>query len=286
MSQFRSCRSCRILGPSRRGQSCVQFSSRSCWRSPARRSRPNSRPHSPSARHCRHSRCRASTARPTRTSRFKDANILVMVFTCAHCPTAQAYQERIKRLVNEYSPKGVKLIAINPNHADSVRLDELAYTDLSDSFEEMQERAKQEKFNFVWLDDGPKQELSHEDGAGGDAARVHLRQGAQASLRRPHRRLRARVLGHQARHARGAGRAGRRQGTARHLDARLRLFGEMGRQGGRVRQVQGALGQGAGDPREGGRRDHQGHSCQRGYRQAALHQRVGDMVRTLHHGVR
>ena len=95
---------------------------------------------------------------------FKDANILVLVFTCAHCPTAQAYQERIKRLVTEYSPKGVKLVAINPNHADSVRLDELAYSDLSDSFPEMQERAKRESFNFVWLDDGPKQELSHKMG--------------------------------------------------------------------------------------------------------------------------
>src|SRR5687767_15467953 len=70
---------------------------------------------------------------------FKDANILVLVFTCPHCPTAQAYQERIKRLVNEYSPKGVKLVAINPNHADAVRLDEMAYTDVGDSFEEMKE---------------------------------------------------------------------------------------------------------------------------------------------------
>ena len=95
---------------------------------------------------------------------FKDANILMLVFTCAHCPTAQAYQERIKRLATEYSPKGVKLVAINPNHPDSVRLDELAYSDLSDSFPELQERAKQQKFNFVWLDDGPKQEVSHKYG--------------------------------------------------------------------------------------------------------------------------
>ena len=95
---------------------------------------------------------------------FAKANILVMVFTCAHCPTAQAYQERIKKLVTDYSAKGVTLIAINPNHADAVRLDELAYTDLSDSFEEMQERARQAKFNFVWLDDGPKQEMSHKYG--------------------------------------------------------------------------------------------------------------------------
>jgi thiol-disulfide isomerase/thioredoxin len=95
---------------------------------------------------------------------FKDAKILVLVFTCPHCPTAQAYQERIKRLVTEYSPKGVMLVAINPNHADAVRLDEMAYTDLGDSFEEMKERARDQKFNYLWLDDGPKQELSHKVG--------------------------------------------------------------------------------------------------------------------------
>ena len=91
---------------------------------------------------------------------FANADILVMVFTCAHCPTAQAYEERIKKLVYDYRSKNVTLIAINPNHADAVRLDELAYSDLSDSFEEMQERARDQKFNFVWLDDGPKQEMS------------------------------------------------------------------------------------------------------------------------------
>ena len=95
---------------------------------------------------------------------FAKAKVLVLVFTCAHCPTAQAYQERIKKLVTDYKSKGVTLVAINPNHADAVRLDELAYSDLSDSFDEMVERAKQEKFNFVWLDDGPKQEISHKYG--------------------------------------------------------------------------------------------------------------------------
>src|SRR4051794_4786776 len=95
---------------------------------------------------------------------FKGAKILVIVFTCAHCPTAQAYQERIKKLVTDYGPRGVKLVAINPNHADSVRLDELAWSDLSDSFDELKERARQEKFNFIWLDDGVKQELGHKMG--------------------------------------------------------------------------------------------------------------------------
>jgi thiol-disulfide isomerase/thioredoxin len=95
---------------------------------------------------------------------FKDAKILVLIFTCPHCPTAQAYQERIKTLVNQYTPKGVKIVAINPNHADAVRLDEMAYTDVGDSFEDMKERARDQDFNFIWLDDGPKQELSHKMG--------------------------------------------------------------------------------------------------------------------------
>lgn len=95
---------------------------------------------------------------------FAKADVLAIIFTCAHCPTAQAYQERIKKLVVDFKPKNVTIIAINPNHADSVRLDELGYSDLSDSFDEMVERAKVEKFNFVWLDDGPKQEVSHKYG--------------------------------------------------------------------------------------------------------------------------
>src|SRR5262245_3632610 len=95
---------------------------------------------------------------------FNDANLLMLVFTCPHCPTAQAYQERIKQLVAQYSPKGVKIVAINPNHAAAVRLDEMAYTDVGDSFEEMKERAADQKLNYLWLDDGPKQELSHKMG--------------------------------------------------------------------------------------------------------------------------
>jgi thiol-disulfide isomerase/thioredoxin len=100
----------------------------------------------------------------TYTDKSFTSDFLLIVFTCPHCPTAQAYQERIKKLVTDYTPKKVTVVAINPNNADAVRLDELAYTDLSDSFEEMQERARDQKFNFIWLDDGPKQELSRKMG--------------------------------------------------------------------------------------------------------------------------
>src|SRR5919205_316617 len=64
---------------------------------------------------------------------FKNANILVIVFTCNHCPTAQAYEDRIIQLTKDYTPKGVAVVAIMPNDPHSVRLDELGYTDMSDS---------------------------------------------------------------------------------------------------------------------------------------------------------
>ncbi|RAW03501.1 redoxin [Pseudochryseolinea flava] len=91
---------------------------------------------------------------------FADAKILVIVFTCNHCPTAQAYEARIKQMVIDYKSKGVSVIAISPNDPMSVRLDELGYTDVSDSFDEMKIRAKDHAFNFPYLYDGENSEAS------------------------------------------------------------------------------------------------------------------------------
>lgn len=85
---------------------------------------------------------------------FSSFNVLAIVFTCNHCPTAQAYEDRIKQLVVDYRDKGVQVIAISPNDPLSVRLDELGYTDLGDSFEEMKLRARDKQFNFPYLYDG------------------------------------------------------------------------------------------------------------------------------------
>ena len=85
---------------------------------------------------------------------FKSARILLIVFTCNHCPTAQYYEPRLKQLVADYKDKGVATVAIMPNDPKSVRLDELGWTDLSDSFDEMKVRAKEQKFDFPYLYDG------------------------------------------------------------------------------------------------------------------------------------
>jgi thiol-disulfide isomerase/thioredoxin len=91
---------------------------------------------------------------------FKDAKLLVVVFNCNHCPTAQAYEERLKKIVADYKSRGVAVVAISPNDPKSVRLDELGYTDLGDSFEDMKLRAKEKAFNFPYLYDGDTEAVS------------------------------------------------------------------------------------------------------------------------------
>ena len=95
---------------------------------------------------------------------FGSAPVLVIVFTCNHCPTAQAYEDRIQKLHDEYAGKGVALVAISPNDPKAVRLDELGYTDLSDSLEEMKVRAHDKGFTFPYLYDGETQAVAHRYG--------------------------------------------------------------------------------------------------------------------------
>ncbi|MEI8075876.1 MAG: redoxin family protein [Bacteroidota bacterium] len=91
---------------------------------------------------------------------FASAKLLVVVFTCNHCPTAQAYENRIIQLTKDYTSKQVAIVAIMPNDPKSIRLDELNYTDVGDSFQDMKIRAKTKGFNFPYLFDGDSQATS------------------------------------------------------------------------------------------------------------------------------
>ncbi len=91
---------------------------------------------------------------------FANADILVVIFTCNHCPTAQAYESRIKKLAAGYKDKGVAIVAISPNDPNAVRLDELGYSDLGDTLEDMKIRAEHKKFNFPYLYDGMTEKVS------------------------------------------------------------------------------------------------------------------------------
>jgi len=75
---------------------------------------------------------------------FRDAQLLVVIFTCNHCPYAQALELRFIELQRDYAAKGVRICAINSN-------DERAYPD--DSFANMQARARDHGWNFPYLHD-------------------------------------------------------------------------------------------------------------------------------------
>lgn len=106
-----------------------------------------------------------------RLADFADAKVLAIVFTCNHCPTAQAYEERLIQLAKDYRDRSVQIVAISPNDPKAVRLDELGYTDLSDSLEEMKIRAKARDYPFPYLYDGDTQDTAH---AYGPTATPHV----------------------------------------------------------------------------------------------------------------
>ncbi len=75
---------------------------------------------------------------------FSDKKILIVIFSCNHCPYVQAYEDRIIALQKEFATKGIQIIAINSN-------DDVKYPD--DSFDEMKKRASAKGFNFPYLRD-------------------------------------------------------------------------------------------------------------------------------------
>jgi peroxiredoxin len=77
-------------------------------------------------------------------SSFKDKLIIVVIFSCNHCPYVQAYEDRIKDIQNDYQEKGVQIVAISSN--DAVKYPE-------DSIEQMIKRAQEKQFNFPYLYD-------------------------------------------------------------------------------------------------------------------------------------
>jgi thiol-disulfide isomerase/thioredoxin len=86
--------------------------------------------------------------------------VLVIVFSCNHCPTAQAYEDRILSIAKEYKTKGVQIVMISPNAPKALNYSELGYTDMGDSFEEMKVRASEKAFPFPYLYDGDEQKCA------------------------------------------------------------------------------------------------------------------------------
>ncbi len=91
---------------------------------------------------------------------FRKSPVLVVIFSCNHCPTAQAYEDRIISFSKEYKPKGVDVVMISPNSVDALNYSELGYSDMGDSFDDMKQRASDKGFPFPYLYDGDNQKVA------------------------------------------------------------------------------------------------------------------------------
>jgi thiol-disulfide isomerase/thioredoxin len=95
--------------------------------------------------------------RQHKLSEYQEYPILAIIFTCDHCPTAQLYEGRIAKLVEDYRSKGVGFVAIQPNAPAAASARELNYTDVDDTLDGMMIRAKYRHFDFPYLYDGDTQ---------------------------------------------------------------------------------------------------------------------------------
>ena len=88
---------------------------------------------------------------------FKAGQVLMVVYLSNHCPYSHAAEDRLIPFVTEAKKRGLAVVAINPNHPDAVRIDELGYSKYNDSFDEMKLYAKEKGFTFPYLYDGDTQ---------------------------------------------------------------------------------------------------------------------------------
>ncbi len=78
---------------------------------------------------------------------YGDAEALVLVQSCNHCPYVQAWEGRLSAIARDFADRGVRVVAVNSNDVSSHP---------EDSFEEMQKRASAEGFAFDYLYDEPQ----------------------------------------------------------------------------------------------------------------------------------
>ncbi|MCP5536259.1 MAG: redoxin domain-containing protein [Akkermansiaceae bacterium] len=96
---------------------------------------------------------------------FSKSRVLVVVFTCNHCPDARAARGKVIALHADYKDKGVAVVAISGNDDKALRLDEIGYSVYGDSLEDMKNVAREEKYTFPYLYDGSTQKATKAYGA-------------------------------------------------------------------------------------------------------------------------
>jgi len=93
-------------------------------------------------------------------SAYSSSPVLVIVFTCDHCPIAQVYEKRIEKLYEDYGKRGVAVVAIQGNDPKALTIDELDSSDSSDTLPEMKIRYAWKHLHYPYLYDGETQSVT------------------------------------------------------------------------------------------------------------------------------
>src|ERR1700677_2109030 len=93
-------------------------------------------------------------------SDYASSPVLVVAFTCNHCPIAQMYEKRIQQLATDYKDKGIAVVAIQGNDPQAIRIDELDSSDVSDTLPEMKIRVQYKHLTYPYLYDGDTQQVA------------------------------------------------------------------------------------------------------------------------------
>jgi len=93
-------------------------------------------------------------------SDYASSPILAVIFTCNHCPIAQMYERRIEQLYEDYSQKGVAVVAIQGNDPKAIRIDELDSSDVSDTLDDMKIRVQYKHLHYPYLYAGDTQSVT------------------------------------------------------------------------------------------------------------------------------
>jgi peroxiredoxin len=86
----------------------------------------------------------ATDGKTYQLSDFNDAPVLVVFFTCNHCPYVIGSDEVTRQTADKFASEGVKFVGINSNSKN---------TYAEDDFEHMVERMKVHKFPWLYLYD-------------------------------------------------------------------------------------------------------------------------------------
>jgi peroxiredoxin len=93
-------------------------------------------------------------------SDYAGSPVLVIVFTCDHCPIAQVYEKRVEKLYEDYGKHGVAVVAIQGNDPKALTIDELDSSDLSDTLADMKIRYAWKHLHYPYLYDGETQSVT------------------------------------------------------------------------------------------------------------------------------